>query len=135
MFGTWAMRGLGGLLILAAALKIYGFGVEPIGLVGLLVAPEFQIALIQGEIALGIWFLFGKARIAAWFTALFLFTVFAGVSFYQGWIGQSSCGCFGRLSVSPWYAFALDVALLTALLLGRPDLQPLRDNPRRSLRA
>ncbi|MBI2807076.1 MAG: DUF1573 domain-containing protein [Planctomycetes bacterium] len=48
------------------------------------------------------------------------------MSFYQGWIGQASCGCLGaKVSVNPWIMFTIDVAAFFALLLARPDLTPL----------
>jgi len=126
---------LGTLLLLAAVLKLRGLTADPVARMGIFSTPEFQVAIIEYEVFLAVWLLWGKAALGSWLGALATFTAFAGVSFYQGWVGQSSCGCFGRLSVSPWYAFGLDVVILTALLLGRPDLQPLRDNPLLSLRA
>lgn len=126
---------LGVLLLLAAVLKLSGLGADPVARMGLFSTPEFQLALIEFEVFLALWLLSGQRPIGSWLVALTVFTSFAAVSFYQGWIGQSSCGCFGRLSVSPWAAFALDVLILAALGFGRPDLTPLRDNPRRGLAA
>jgi hypothetical protein len=49
-------------------------------------------------------------------------------------IGETSCGCAGRrLTVSPWVAFAVDVLVVGLLLVGRPDLTPLRENTCRTL--
>jgi hypothetical protein len=126
-------RWLGLLLLVAAGLKLHGLAVEPVAHVGPFSAPEFQVALIAVEVLLGLWLLWGRHPIGAWLTTLAAFTVFAGASFYLAWIGQSSCGCFGRLSVSPWYSFAIDLAALAALLVGRPDLQPLHQQPRQTL--
>ncbi len=124
---------LGSLLLVAALLKLNGLAADPVARMGIFSTPEFQVAVIEFELFLAVWLLWGKRPLGSWLVALATFAGFAAVSFYQGWIGQASCGCFGRLSVSPWYAFGLDVLVLTGLLVGRPDLKPLRENPRRGL--
>jgi hypothetical protein len=129
------MRFTGTLLLAAAVLKAAGLGVEPVGRMGLFSTPEFQLALIECELFLGIWFWSGFSPIGAWFAAVAAFSAFAGTTFYLGVVGQSSCGCFGRFSPSPWYAFGLDIFVLTLLALGRPDLKSLWNNPRRNLAA
>jgi hypothetical protein len=121
------------LLLAAAGLKLNGLAVDPVSRMGLFSAAAFQVAVIEFEIFLAVWLLWGKQPLGSWATALGVFTIFAGVSAYQGWIGRASCGCFGRLPVSPWYAFGIDVAVLLALLLGRPDLDAVRKQPRRML--
>ncbi|MBI2805192.1 MAG: DUF1573 domain-containing protein [Planctomycetes bacterium] len=90
-------------------------------------SAEVQLAIVEFEIFLGIWLLTGAAAVGAWLTALTTFTIFAGISFYLGVIGQTSCGCFGRFPPSPWWAFALDAVVIGLLLLGRPDFAGLRD--------
>ena len=123
---------VGVVLLLAAMLKFYGLAIEPVARMGLFSTPEFQVAVIEFEVFLAVWLLSGWRPLGSWLLALVTFAGFVAVSFSQGWIGQASCGCFGRLAVSPWYAFTLDVALLVALLVGRPDLSPLWDHPRRN---
>jgi hypothetical protein len=117
---------LGAVLLLAALLKSYGLAVDPVARLGFFSTPEFQVAVIEFEVFLAVWLFSGWRPLGSWLLALATFTGFAAVSFWQGWVGQASCGCFGRLAISPWYAFALDVAFLSLLLLGRPDLKPLR---------
>ena len=124
-----ASRFLGLLLLVAAGLKLNGLAVEPGGRMGLFTAPAFQVGVVEFEIFLAIWLLSGKQPLGAWTTAFAIFVVFAGVSAYQGWIGQASCGCFGRLSINPWYTFGIDLAVLLALFLARPELEPLRKQP------
>lgn len=95
-------RILGLLLIGAAGLKIYGLGVQPVAGIGIFSAPEFQVALIEFEIALSICLLWGARPILSWLIALITFAGFAAASLFLAAIGQSSCGCFGALvSVSP----------------------------------
>jgi hypothetical protein len=123
---TWVARLLALLLLAAAGLKLNGLAVDPVGRIGLFSLPAFQIAVVEFELFLAIWLLWGRQPLGSWVTALGVFTIFASVSAYQGWIGRASCGCFGQLSVGPWSAFGIDLAVLMALILGRPDLQALR---------
>ena len=122
-------KSLGCLLLAAAGLKIYGFGMTPVGAIGIFSSPSFQVGLIEFEILLGLWLLSGKSPIGSWLVAIAGFASFGAVSFYLGWIGQASCGCFGQLSVSPWYAFGIDLVAILALLVGQPDLKQLRREP------
>ncbi|MBI1829924.1 MAG: DUF1573 domain-containing protein [Planctomycetes bacterium] len=125
------LRFLGVLLLAAAGLKVYGFGVDPVARMGLLSSSAFQFLVIAFELALGFWLLSGQYPIGAWLIVLVTFAGFACVSFYQGWIGQASCGCLGnKVTVSPWIMFAVDLLAIVALLLARPDLSPLREMSR-----
>jgi hypothetical protein len=124
-------RVLGVLLLAAAGLKAQGLGVDAVGRLGILSAAEFQLAVIEYEVFLGVWLLSGRRPLGAWLLALVTFSGFAVVSFYQGWIGQTSCGCMGQLvTLSPWYALGIDLVAITALLLARPDLKLLWGKPR-----
>lgn len=114
------LRGVGLLLLVAAGLKVYGLAVEPVGPSGIFSSPWFQAALVQAECLLGLWLLSGLHARTAWRVTLATFACFAAFSLYQGWVGQTSCGCFGALRVNPWVAFALDGFVITALILARP---------------
>jgi hypothetical protein len=115
MFGAIAMRGLGVLLLVAAALKLYSLAVEPVGGVGFFSEPWVQTLIVEWEILLGTWLVWGVNRALAWLAANVTFVCFAAVSLWQGWIGQVSCGCFGAISVSPWVALSSDVVGLVFL--------------------
>ncbi|HEY7314869.1 MAG TPA: MauE/DoxX family redox-associated membrane protein [Gemmataceae bacterium] len=130
---SWVSHILALLLLVAAGLKLNGLAVDPVGRMGLFSMPVFQIAIVEFEIFLAAWLLWGRQPLGSWATALGAFSIFAAVSAYQGWIGRASCGCFGRLSVSPWSAFGIDLAVLLALVVGRPDLAAVRQHPRRIL--
>lgn len=125
LFTTLFYPVLGALLLAAASLKAYGMGVDPVASSGAFSAPAFQFLVVGFEILLGAWLLSGIYPLGAWLTVLLAFVGFAGVSFYQGWIGQASCGCFGKVSVNPWITFGIDLVAVKALLLARPDLKPL----------
>jgi hypothetical protein len=45
---------LGSLLLVAAALKLNGLAVDPVGRMGLFTAPVFQIAVVELEIFLAV---------------------------------------------------------------------------------
>jgi hypothetical protein len=125
------VAGLVGLLLLSAAgLKLYGFRTGPVSPQAFFGTPVFQVALVEFELFLGLWLLWGKQPIGAWSLTVFAFGAFAGVSFYQGSLGQVSCNCFGKLLVNPWVAFGIDVAVLAGLFIGRPDFSLLWFNPR-----
>jgi hypothetical protein len=81
---SWISRILALLLLTAAGLKLNGLAVDPVGRMGLFTAPAFQIAVVEFEIFLAIWLLWGKQPLGSWITTLVVFTVFAGVSAWQG---------------------------------------------------
>jgi hypothetical protein len=111
---------LGLFLLVAAGLKGYGQVFDPFAADSLLGSSRTQLAAIEIEALLGLWLLSGFAARFAWIAALTLFGVLASVSFYLGIIGQTDCGCLGSVPASPWMMFALDLAILTALLVCPP---------------
>ncbi len=120
-FAGHFLKLLGLLLITAAALKLHGWAVDPVRPTGWFAIPAVQFAIVLVEALLGVWFLTGWAKSAAWLVAFSLFTLFSVVSFRQGWIGEASCGCFGSLAVNPWLAFGVDAAALASFLFIRPS--------------
>jgi hypothetical protein len=114
-----------------ANLRLY----PPCGVVGLkvqstsggstltLLSPRVQRLGMEVEAMVGIWLVSGYARQGAWLVAVGLFATLSAVSAYLGWIGQPSCGCFGRVEVSPWGSLTLDLACVIALGVARPSGQ------------
>jgi hypothetical protein len=80
----WVARVLAVLLLTAAMLKLNGLAVDPVGRMGLFSLPAFQIAVVEFELFLAAWLLWGRQPLGPWITALSLFTIFAVVSAYQG---------------------------------------------------
>jgi hypothetical protein len=78
---------LGGLLLAAAGLKLYGLSVSAIPRVGWFSQPWVQLAVVEWELILGLWLLSGSYPRGAWLAALGTFAAFAAVSGYLGWIG------------------------------------------------
>jgi hypothetical protein len=81
-----------------------------------LLTPRLVVALIEIEIVIGVWLLTGLAPCAAWLAALVFFSLGAVANLYLALEGQRSCGCFGKLKMSPSITAGLDV-LATGLLL------------------
>jgi hypothetical protein len=121
MRSAFLLRIFGLLLFTSAGFKLHGLGVSPVSRIGLFADPAFVIALADIEVLLALWFVSGKHIPAGWVSAVVLFSVFASISFAQGMNGQASCGCLGRIHVSPWLACAFDVGALAALTLVRPE--------------
>jgi hypothetical protein len=120
---------LGGLLIAAAGLKLYGLSVSAIPRVGWFSQPSVQLAAVEWELILGLWILSGSYPRMAWLAALGTFAAFAAASGYLGWIGVASCGCFGVIDASPWWAFGVDVTVIGLLLVCRPRTEAALSNP------
>lgn len=119
-FHTVVRSVLGILLLAAAGLKLYGLSVSAVPLVGWFAQPWVQLAAVEWELALGLWLLSGAYPVGSWLAAVGTFLAFAGVSAYLGWVGVASCGCFGTVHASPWYALAVDLFVLSLLALTRP---------------
>jgi hypothetical protein len=113
---------LGIFLLLAAGFKAHALWVDPAPTISLFSSPRWEVGLIELETVLGLWLLSGVSPVAAWVAALGVFALMAGISLYLGIMGQPSCGCFGKVSVNPWYTFALDVAAVAALWFYRPRI-------------
>jgi hypothetical protein len=119
-------RLLGLVLLIAAGLKLFGLGAERVSHFPFLSSPRSQIALVELEFLLGLWLLTGLHARAAWLCALPAFCLLAAASLYQAANGESSCGCFGKFAVNPWYTFFGDLLAVVALFLCRPSLAAAR---------
>ncbi len=111
---------LGGLILAAAGMKAYALALDPLVQDWFLASPRLLVAVIEVETLLGLWLLSGWSARAGWVAALGFFGVMAGTSLYLALSGQSSCGCFGQVPVSPWLTFAIDLAAVGALVIFRP---------------
>lgn len=109
------LRVLGVLLLVAAGLKLHGLAIEPVGAAGFFSAPWVQMLIVEWEIALGIWLVWGVSRSLAWLAATATFLAFAAVSLWQAWVGRVTCHCLGAVHIDPWLAFVIDLVALTLL--------------------
>jgi hypothetical protein len=113
---------LGTVLLATAGLKIHGLVTDPYSQESILFTPRMLVAVIEVEL-LGLWLLSGWATRAAWVAALVFFGLLSAASLYLALEGQRSCGCFGRVEVSPWTTLGLDIAAVVALVVWRPALR------------
>ena len=113
------------LLLIAAALKMYQLFTDP-GLGVIHGSRWLQTGLIEYELLLAIWLLAGIALHWGRRVALVTFLGFGCYAFILGISGASSCGCFGKIQVNPWWTFGLDAALVVLLFFWKA--QPVRDD-------
>jgi hypothetical protein len=114
---------LAAILIGAAVLKGHQLATEPVLGSGLLSSRVFLITLVELEWLFGVWLVAGMYPKWTWRVAVGCFGLFACVSLYKGLSGDASCGCFGRVTVSPWWTLTMDLAAVAALLLWAPREQ------------
>jgi hypothetical protein len=112
---------LAAVLLTAAALKAYQLATEPVAGHGLLDSRWLLMATVEFELLFGIWLLSGSLPKPTWAAALICFSLFACVSLYKGMAGEASCGCWGRVAVSPWWTGIFDLAIVMALLRWQPS--------------
>jgi len=110
---------LGVVLLGAACLKGHQLATGPVIGEGILASRWFLTLWVELEIVLGVWLLSGLCRRAAWVAGLGCFALFTVVTLGKALRGDTSCGCFGRVEVNPWYTLVLDVVAVGALVLCR----------------
>jgi hypothetical protein len=120
--GAWHVLriSLGALLLTSALLKTHELATAPLVVTGLPASRWFLLAVVQTELLIGVLLIAGLWPAYAWRTALALFGAFGVVSLSKALAGAASCGCFGRVAVSPWFSAAVDVGALAALVAFRP---------------
>jgi hypothetical protein len=128
----WAVRCVLGLVLIAAgALKLYDLTFEA--------KDESTPTLLlmffsEAELLGGLWMVGGFASERTYWWAVAGFAGLGASSLIQALDGKCSCGCFGGLSVNPWFALLFDLAAIAAMLGFRPPrdseeeplTQPLR---------
>ena len=115
--GVFAALGL--LLLAAAAFKTYEAYSTPMSSVGLL----GTLTLVSFEICFGAWLLIGTRSEWTLRMAVACFATFACVAAYKYLTGESSCGCFGTLQVSPAITLVIDAAAVMLLILCRAGVE------------
>lgn len=111
-----------GLLLLAAAtLKLHQLVTEPYlsAVRGGVDAPLVALAIGAVELFLGTLLVTGFRGPRVRWATVALFLCFLVVSLTKAFGGAASCGCLGRIPVSPWWSAALDLGVLSALVWPR----------------
>lgn len=119
------LRAIGLLLITSAGMKLWGIPTDPVAKNQFFREAWFGAALVQLELLLGVWFLVGVGRAGAWWSAIVLFGCFTLFSLMSAAGGRTTCGCFGKAEINPWYVVTLDVTIIGLLFFFRPS-QPFR---------
>lgn len=107
---------LGSVLATAGAIKLYELGFEA---QDESTSTYFLMAFAEFELLAGLWMLLGleSEQTRRWSAAAFGGLALASLS--QALSGKCSCGCFGSLPISPWFALLFDLLAVTALLGSR----------------
>ena len=118
-----------GILFLATGLKAYQLATAPLPpvvqgsvftpLLELLNDRYFLMATVVGEILFALILITGIWLQYTWLLSLLGFSVFTLVSMMKGWGGESSCGCFGTVTVNPWLTATFDAAIVGLLIMFR----------------
>lgn len=107
-------------LLTASALKCWQLATEPATGTGLLESRPILMVTVEFELFFGFLLLANIWAKPSWALALACFGLFTCVSVCKALSGHASCGCFGRVSVNPWYTGILDLAVVVSLLRSRP---------------
>lgn len=121
---------VGMLLIAAGLLKTTGGNLAAYQAIPFMSSQAMQQGVIFIEFALGIWLLSNVFPWCCWLITLATFGIFTAVSCYLWVLGESSCNCFGRLSLHPGITFSIDLVVVLALIMlrpMRPELSQLRN--------
>ena len=120
------------ILLLAAGLKAYQLATVPLPpvvqgsvftpLLELLNDRYFQMAVVVGEILFALVLIAGLWVQWTWLLSLVGFSVFTLVSLMKGLSGETSCGCFGTVTVSPWITATFDAVIVGLLMVFRERL-------------
>ena len=117
------------ILLLAAGLKAYQLVTAPLPpvmqgsvftpLLELLNDCYFLMLVVVGEILFALILIAGIWQQWMWLLSLLGFSMFTLVSLMKGLSGESSCGCFGTVTVNPWITTGLDLTIVIFLTVFR----------------
>ena len=114
---------VGILLLTAAGLKGYQLATEPLLGTGFLDSRWLLTMTVEFELLFGLWLLANIWPKLSWAAAMGCFSLFTCISLYKALSGYTTCGCFGRLPVNPWWTATLDLVVVFSLLRWRPKGQ------------
>ena len=77
----------------------------------------FLMVVVVGEILFALVLIADLWRSWMWLLSLLGFSAFTLVSAMKGVSGETSCGCFGTVTVNPWITTTFDVAIVGLLLV------------------
>ncbi|MFI4860150.1 MAG: MauE/DoxX family redox-associated membrane protein [Phycisphaerales bacterium JB063] len=104
-------------LLLAALLKGYALATGPTPGTTLLDTRAFQIITVEFELLFACLLMAGFMPRKLRWACVVLFLFFAAIAGYKLWLGETTCGCFGRVTVSPAWTLLLDCGLVLLALV------------------
>lgn len=112
-------RLLGGILVVAGLLKCWDL------FTGSDLSTSHRehflsVVFVSFEVLLGLWLLSGAMPRFSWWVVAICFVVFLGIALDKASSGATSCGCFGRVAIPPWYAVGFDTVAILALAWAVP---------------
>jgi hypothetical protein len=130
---TWLGCALAFILFAAALAKCCQLAAELVDWAAMTGDEYFQLLVVAMELAVAMLLMSGRMRHVARFAAFGLFAVFTAVNLYLVVTGEPSCGCFGKVPISPVVTLILDLAILVGLALFRPKYATSESSIWRSL--
>jgi hypothetical protein len=119
-------------LFLAAGLKAWQLATAPLSPVvqGSVFTPLLELfnnrhllmLVVVSEILFALVLIADLWRSWTWLLSLLGFTVFTFVSLIKSLSGESSCGCFGVVTVNPWFTMCFDLVIVTLLAVFREQI-------------
>lgn len=116
-------------LLLAAGMKAYQIATAPLPPVmqGSVFTPLLEIfnnrhllmLVVVGEILFATVLIAGVWRRWTWLLSVLCFSAFTLVSLMKGLSGESSCGCFGTITINPWATMVFDLVIVVLLFVFR----------------
>lgn len=123
------LRGMAGsLLIVASCLKAHQLLTGPVSGEYWWDARPWQALAVGGELLLAGWMWSGLAPQLTRIFGLGIFSMFSIMTLIKALGGETSCGCFGELTVSPWITLGIDLALWFGFALIRPVSKSIDQN-------
>jgi hypothetical protein len=120
------------ILLFAASLKAYQLATVPLPPLvhGSIFTPFLEILnnrgllmfVVETEILFALLLLSEVWRQWTWLISLFCFVAFFIVSVMKGLSGESSCGCFGIVTVNPWITALYDTIIVIILVVFREPI-------------
>ncbi|GHT45338.1 hypothetical protein FACS189454_04650 [Planctomycetales bacterium] len=120
--GTVVRFFVAAVLLFAAGLKAYQLATVPSLGEGILHARWFNILVVEFEIFFAFWLISGLLPKLTWLASIALFSMFTLVSLFKAISGETSCGCFGNVTVNPWITAAFDAGIVLLLTLTKSNL-------------
>ncbi len=108
-------------MLFAALSKLLGTSESMLSQQGRPWLLAWQHLVILVELLLAFWLVLPHGRFFSWLAVFMLFLVFTGISGSLAWTGQASCECFGPMKTSPISTLTMDLAILSLLLVFRPQ--------------